>query len=44
LTDLATVLPLRRLLKPEVLVHLLSTLVTESGHSTSDDNHDDEKH
>jgi hypothetical protein len=44
LTDLATVLPLRSLLKPEVLVHLLSTLVTESGHSTSDDDHDDGKH
>jgi hypothetical protein len=42
LTDVVTVLPLQRLLKPEVLVLLLSTLVTESRHSTSDD--DDEKH
>jgi hypothetical protein len=42
LTDVVTVLPLQRLLKPEVLVLLLSTLVTESRHSTSDDD-DDEK-
>ncbi|CAK9233433.1 unnamed protein product [Sphagnum troendelagicum] len=42
LTDVVTVLPLQRLLKPEVLVLLLSTLVTESRHSTSGDD-DDEK-
>lgn len=43
LTDVATVLPLQRLLKPEVLALLLSTLVTESRHSTCDDD-DKEKH